>query len=328
MGAVRIPVRKFRRSSASATSATVVCCVLLALLLAGCSSLPKGNDGVNTVKNQAAQYAAQGNTHYIEGDYVQAERYFRMALDADFSVDNRYGIASSYNSLARVYLAAGNTAAAASAFSNAIQYATPASTPAYQTLVVAIQTGQAELLLVEGKPKAALDLLKKAQGLPAPTDTVEQANLMHDIGAADKELGHYSEALVSLNAALSLHAKLGKHRLEASDYYMIASVYSKQQDYPSAESYAALALEKDKLVENSVGIGSDLRALGIIRERLGKTSQAYSSYYSALQVFRTLNMAAEVKDLLGRLEKTATALGKTKEAADYADALKKLEAGS
>ena len=327
MSAERTALENVRRRSFFFQKGPIAVSLLLLLLLAGCSSLPKGNGGVNTVKNQAAQYAAQGNTHYEQGDYVQAERYFRMALDADFSVDNRYGVASSYNSLARVYLAAGDNAAARSAFDNAAQHAIPATTPAYQTLIVAIRTGQAELLLVEGKPTAALALLQKAQAAPAPADTVEQANLLHDIGAAHKELGDYPEALVFLNKALDLHNKLGKSALEASDLYMIASVYSKQQDYARAERYANLALEKDKLVENSVGIGSDLRALGIIRERLGQQSQAYESYYSALQVFRTLNMPAEVKDLLGRLEKTATALGKTKEAALYADALKKLEAG-
>lgn len=298
--------------------------VLASLVLAGCSSLPKGGTGVDTVKNQAAQYASQGNSYYEKGNYVQAEKFFRLALDADFSVDHRAGISSSYASLGRVYLAAGDAQAAGAAFEKAIQYATPATTPEQQTLLLAAQTGQAEILLVQGKYQSALDLLKRAEAGPAPADTGERAALLHDLGGAYKGLENYKSALAYLNEALAAHTKLKLFALEASDLYMIASVYSKQHDYSSAEDYARKALATDKLVENSVGIGSDLRALGIIAEKRGRLPDAYQNYYAALQVFRTLDMAPRVRDLLARLEAVSRTMGKTAEAAAYANALRQM----
>lgn len=295
-------------------------------ILWSCSSLPKNNGGVNTIKNQAAEYAKQGNVYFAQGDLVQAERYFKLALDSDFSVDNQYGIAAAYNSLGRVYLAAGNIDAATSAFDRAEQSANPPTTPQFQTLIVAIETGRAEILLVGNDFQGALTLLKKAEQLPLEAGSVEQADLYHDLGAAYKGTEDYSESLSYFNKAVAIHEKLGRTGLAASDLYMIASVYSKQQDYANAAKYAEEALSKDKLIENSAGIGSDLRALGIINEKLGNTQGAYDNYYSALQVFRTLNLAEPVQDLLGRLQTIAASLGKSDEANTYAEALKRMEA--
>lgn len=314
------------RGRLSGAGRAVAAALTAALLVVACSSLPKGSSAVDTVKNQAAQYASQGNAYYERGDYVQAEKYFRLALDADFSVDHRAGISSSYTSLGRVYLAAGDLKAAGAAFAKAIQYAAPAATPEEQTLVVAARTGQAEILLVQGSYQAALELLKKTEALPAPADTSEHAALLHDLGGAYKGLENYPMALSYLNEALAAHTKLKLVALQASDLYMIASVYSKQKDYASATDYARRALAADKLVENSVGIGADLRALGIIAEKQGKLPDAYQNYYASLQVFRTLGIAPDVRDLLGRLETVARAMGKSREAADYASALKQMGA--
>jgi tetratricopeptide (TPR) repeat protein len=296
-----------------------------ALLLSACSSLPKGGTKVNSIKNRAVEYAKQGNRFYRLGNYARAEKYFQLALDADFSIDDRPGIAGSYNSLGRVYLAVGADEAAKTAFDNAERYVSPTSTPELKALVVSIETGRAEILLQRGDYQGALTILKKAQALPGGADSIEEADLSHDIGAAYKGIGEYAKSLSYLDRALAIHGKLNRVDLEASDLYMIASVHSKQGDYPNAFTFAQSALEKDKLIENSVGIGSDLRALGIIQEKQGETRSAYRYYYASLQVFRTLKMAAEVKDLLERLAKTAMALGETKKAITYRDALKQME---
>lgn len=296
------------------------------VVLTGCSSLPKGGGQVDAVKNQAAAYAAQGNSSYEKGDYVRAERYFKLALDADFSVDNRLGVASSYNSLGRVYLSAGDFEAAKDAFDHAEEYSRPAVSPESQSLTLAARTGTAEILLLQGHYASALEALKKAESLPVPEDSVERAALYHDIGAAYKGLERYQEARSYLEQALEIHRKLKRGALEASDLYMLASLSSKQGDYTSAVDYLEKALAQDKRVENSVGIGSDLRALGIVSEKQRKEASAYDYYYRSLQVYRILGMAGQVKDLLGRLARVATALGRQDEADSYTRALAEMEA--
>lgn len=324
------PLSRARRLAAAAQCSfrlwhILVVLIAVAFALAGCSSLPKGGGEIDTVKNQAAAYAGQGNSAYESGDYVRAERFFNLALDADFSVDNRLGVASSYNSLGRVYLAAGDPEAAKSAFDHAEEYAQPATTPEHRSLLLAARTGAAEILLFRSEYASALKVLEKSEALSVPEDSIERAALFHDLGAAYKGLERYHEAQGQLEQALEIHRKLKRPALEASDLYMLASLYSKEGDYTSAVDYLKEALAKDKLVENSVGIGSDLRALGIVNERQHNEADAYDYYYRSLQVYRTAGMAGEVKDLLGRLARVATALGRRNEAASYTHALAQME---
>lgn len=300
--------------------------ITVGVAFAGCSSLPKGGGQVETVKNQAAAYAEQGNSAYEDGNYVRAERFFNLALDADFSVDNRPGVASSYNSLGRVYLAAGEVEAATSAFAHAEEYARPGTTPQSRSLLLAARTGAAEVLLFRGEYASALEALRKSEVLAAQQDSVESAALYHDMGAAYKGLERYPEARSYLERALEIHRKLNRPALEASDLYMIASLSSKQGDYVSANAFLKEALAQDKFVENSVGIASDLRALGIVNEKQHNEGGAADYYYRSLQVYRTLGLADEVKDLLARLVRVETVLGRRNEAAAYTRALAQMEA--
>ena len=299
--------------------------IAVALALASCSSLPKEKTSDSTVRNQASAYAQSGNGYYSQGDYVTAERFFRLALDSDFSIDYQRGIVESYNSLAKVYIAAGDSQAAESAIQGALSYASrigDALLTARSNLV------SAELELSLSNYSQAAETIQKVLAAIGTTSGSDAATAYHDLGAAYKGLEQYDNAIVNLEKARDMHSARKEIALEASDYYMIASVYSRKGDYVTAQAQALDALALDKQMENEPGIGLDLRALGIISQKSGKESAAYDYYYGSLQVFRTLGDAGQVRDLLVRLEASATKLGKTQEAATYASALHQLGASS
>ena len=77
----------------------------------------------------------------------------------------------------------------------------------------------------------------------------------------------------------------------AADYYMLASVYSKQGDYASARKNLLVALDLDKKIENSLGIAKDLSALGIVARKSGDAEAAFSYLQRAYLVYTTVGIA-------------------------------------
>ncbi len=301
------------------TAATVIAA---ALLLAACSSAPKARLENDTVKNEAAQYAAAGNRYFTRGDYADARKFFELSLRDNLSIYNEPGMARSYNSLGKVALAVGDLDGAEADFENAFGLA---SRLGDSELLAETEGNLGELKLARGDPGAALVAFRAALAKLTDPQSLVAARLYHNIGAAYKELGTYPSALESLNHALSLHIALKAVGEQASDYYMIASVYSKEGDLKQAVDYASRALAADQKMENAPGIGSDLLALGLIAEKAGDLQTAYRRYYSSFQVYESIGMVANVKELLAKLVTVAGELGRADDAARYRKALSSLE---
>lgn len=294
------------------------------VLLAGCSSAPKPREQVDSVKNQAAQYAAAGNAFFGQGNYPQAQKFFDLALQTNLSVYNLSGIATSYNSLGKVYLAVGDLAAAETDFQNALGVARQIHDAG---LTGQTESNLGEVDLARGSYHKALETFNRALARTEDPNSPLAARLDHNIGAAYKGLGDFPSALAFLHKAAEAHLALKDEVELSSDYYMIASVYSKERDYRKATESAEKALAGDEKMENSPGIAADLLALGIIAEKAGNPSTAYSRYYASFQVYKSIGLLPEVKELLGRLVRVARRLGLTEDAASYERALKSLSGG-
>ena len=303
--------------------ATVVA-LLVALLMAGCSSAPKPKLEINSVKNEAAQYTTAGNANFDQGNYSEARKFFELALQDNLSIYNEPGMVGSYNSLGKVYLAVGDLDGAEVDFRNAQDVAKRLNN---LELLIETESNLGELQLARGQRSEALATFKGALAKAADPQSLIAARLDHNIGAAYKELGDYASALEFLERSLALHLALKAAGEQASDYYMIASVYSKENDFKQATDYATLALASDQKMENKPGIASDLLALGLIAERSGDLKTAYTRYFASFQVYKSIGLVANVKELLGRLARIASDLGRPNEAASYRQALKSLEGG-
>ena len=308
------------RTSGQATAAAL----LAALLLVGCSSAPKPKQEINSVKNEAAQYTTAGNAYFDQGNYSEAQKFFDLALQDNLSIYNEPGMAGSYNSLGKVYLTVGDLDAAEADFRNAFDVATRLND---LELLIETESNFGELQLARGRYSEALATFKDAVAKAANPQSLLAARLSHNIGAAYKELGDYASALEFLKKALDLHLALAAAGEQASDYYMIASVHSKQGDFKQATDYANLALSSDQKMENKPGIASDLFALGLIAERSGDLKTAYTRYVASFEVYKSIGLVANVKELLGKLAQVAADLGRLNEAASYRQALKGLGGG-
>ncbi len=287
------------------------------LLMFSCSSAPKETDVVNSRKNKAAELTDFGNNYYAEGKYDQALVFFKLALDENIASDNEPGIAMSCNSAGKSSLNLDDTESAEKYFLQALSISEKLNDTKLRTVS---SNNLGELYIRTGEYKKASEMLEKAFA-SAGTDSLEAAVILHNMGIAYKKDGDYTKALSRFSHSAKINQAEKKHAELAANYYMSASVYSKNKNYDNAESFLLKALEEDKIVENSFGIGKDFKALGIVNEKKGNLETAYGYYLKSYMVFDVLKNKPEIKELLGKLSETAATLGREKDSAYFSSAL-------
>jgi tetratricopeptide (TPR) repeat protein len=293
--------------------------VLAAVLLLGsCSSAPKKADETTDVKNRAAEAAQSGNSYYRQGRYDLALQFFTQALNENLSVDNEPGVVQSYNSLGRVYLAVGMAAEAESAFLKAAAIAVHLG--GESQFVTSNNLG--ELYLRRGDAATALATFERVLGGSLSDMPPAQVGLLyHNLGCAYKATGDLVKAMEWLKKALTVNLDEKLYEEAAADYYMIASVHSKQGDYPAAAKNAELALEYDKRIENALGVVKDLTALGLIAMKAGDPATAYGYFQRSHLAATALASTADIRSALEGLIASGEALGMTAETVEYRKAL-------
>jgi tetratricopeptide (TPR) repeat protein len=290
-------------------------------MVLSCSSAPKHSDTVNTVKIQADQGSASGEAYFRQGRYALALQFFSQSLSEYASVDDGEGVVRSYNAIGKSYLAIGSLDLAADMFLRARERAQSIS----PSLLFDSRVNLAELYLAKGDAQAAWTVLKDAEGmfflgqLPA-----QIAMLNHDLGSAEKDLGNANKALQYFQRSLDTNLSNKYFAEAASDYYMIASVYSREGNYDKALQDAAIALSYDKRVESSPGIAKDLYALGLITAKKGDQASAYDYLQRSYLVSTTLGLKGDMKRALAGLVAAADALGRSADAEAYRKALAEL----
>jgi tetratricopeptide (TPR) repeat protein len=298
------------------------CACAAALVLLCCSSAPKKSDTVITVKLQADQDTASGEGYYRQGRYELALQFFSNALSQFTSVDDGAGIVRSYNAVGKCYIALGSLDQAETILLRARERARSEG-PA---LLFDSSIILGELYLAKGMPREARASLQEAPAVAASHDPARAALLDHDLGTAEKGLGNTAEALRYFGQSLATNLSNKLFSEAASDYYMIASVHSRDGKFDDALKNASLALRYDKQVENSPGIAKDLYALGVISGRKGDQASSFDYFQRAYLVSTTLGFKDDMRKALAGLVAAADALGRTADAAAYRKALADLGA--
>jgi tetratricopeptide (TPR) repeat protein len=309
-----------RPRSCRALAAGIACALAL---LSSCSTAPTKTETVSTVKTQAAQASSFGDAYFKQGRYDLALQFFTQALDYNTSVDNGEGVIQSYDAIAKVYMATGDLGTAEDIFTRARELARSSK----KSLFFVSSNSLGELYLARGEPQKSLAIFEEALAMPEEARTAAQLGILyHNLGTTHKNLGDPAKALEYYGKSLKINLANKLIEEAASDYYMIASVNSKQGDYEQAARNADLALAYDKQIENSQGIAKDLYALGLIATRRKDTASAYDYFQRAYLVFTTLGQKSEMKKSLTSLIASAESLGKAAEVQSYRKALTELDA--
>ena len=123
---------------------------------------------------------------------------------------------------------------------------------------------------------------------------------------------------------MEINLKIKRYEEVASNYYMMASIYSEEENYEKALEYANLALKYDKKVENSMGIAKDFLAIGLIYKKAGKYEESYVYFKKTLldnkaliTLYPDMPIENEVRTVLEYLIEIAEKLGYKEDLIEY-----------
>jgi tetratricopeptide (TPR) repeat protein len=294
--------------------------VFLAVLLAACSSTPPPPEGVTDRKNQAADFMKSGQAALQAAQYAQALQYYQMALDLNTAVDNVSGMAVAWNSVATIQTAMGRIADAKASMAQAKDLA-EASGDRKVILQVAVNFIQADL--AAGNYDSAAKRLEALKPFP---ESAEGASLEHAQGTLLKATDQPIAALAAYDRALNLNKRLSLKQDMATNHFMKASVLDKLERWPEALNELQAALALDRVMENTLGIGIDWRAIGTVYLKTGKPSDAFDAYVRATRLFQAAGLPDQQRRTIQMLLPVTVSLGRAEETARYKAMLDKLNA--
>jgi len=293
--------------------------VLVLVLWAGCSSAPPAPEGVQERKNRAADYLKFGRQAFQETHFDQALAFYLIAVDLNTAVDNEPGMAVAWNSVATAQAALGKTDEARAALTQAEALATSSGD---RTLVLQVAVNLVQSDLSAGDSDAASQRLATLAPFPA---TAEGAALDHSLGTLEKVRDNLDGALAAFDRALVVNEKLGLKQEMATNHYMKASVLGRLGRWSEAQTELTTALALDKTMENTLGIGQDLRSLGSVALKLMRPKEAFDSYVRAYRLFQAAGLEDQQRKTLELLVPLAGTLGPAGDQTRYQALLDQLE---
>lgn len=172
----------------------------------------------------------------------------------------------------------------------------------------------------------SLDLREKLWGSSHP----DLALTLNNLATLYFYQGRYRDALPLYERILHLREKTmdTRHPAFAGVLNNLAAVYSGLEIYDQAEPLyrRSLIITQDALGDDHLDVGRSLYDLGLIQERQGRFVEAESSYRRALSIFDKRLGAGHphIESLLGSIEQLCRRMGRPKDAARYAERLRKI----
>ncbi len=300
-----------------------LCYALIAIFLFSCSSAPKKSNEVNTRKNRAADYSNFGNNYFSNGNYDQALLFFSLAYEENIAADHEPGISRSASSIAKVYLVLGDTFNAASYLDEAYETAKKLSNDEL-TAISAINLAEYNIIKKNyAEAEKHLDeAFSAARGAPLAT-----AETYHTRSVLEKEKGNSGEALAFLTKAIEINSREKSYASLAANYYMAASVYSKNNEMNKAVEMLELAIKADRNTENSYGLAKDYKALGIVYEKNRLYEEAYENFFKSYRIFNIIENRIETISTLEYLISVSETINKTSTAEAFRKELERISNG-
>ncbi|MDC7219582.1 MAG: tetratricopeptide repeat protein [Spirochaetales bacterium] len=248
----------------------------LALLFAGCSSLPGDAEAVTERFEAATGVYNLGESQFNQGLYEASRLSFESALFQYAVLDEREGVVKSYLAMGKSAAALGNHGEALKSFEEAL----PLAEDLEDNLLIRDTANHFANCYL------AMDDLERAgiwseYGPVNGDDSREMAEYYRLKGTLAKREGTYEEALTLYDRALKIDKGLKDSLQMGTNYYLKGSAYSLMGQYEMAESALLTALKEDRFYEILPGIAADLTALGLVLEKDGREEEALVYFHRA-----------------------------------------------
>jgi tetratricopeptide (TPR) repeat protein len=292
----------------------------LFLILVGASVLSSKGSTIDSLETVLA--TAEGDLKvktlnelfraYINFDPVKAIGYSREALTLATEIDDRKGMAASYNNLGVAYRNQG-------ALDKALEYYL-SSLKLYDTLenVEGIATSKNNIGTIYSLKKdygQAMKYFEEAfQLFNQINDQQRIIGTMNNLGNLHSDLQLYEQALKYYSQAFQVAEKAGK--VFSDPLSNIGNVYFRQGNLQRAVEYYERALEMTKKENNQIGVLNITANLGEVYVQAGQTSIAQRYLEEALASSKTLQAYIFEPQILRSLAANNAKQGRMKEAYD------------
>lgn len=268
------------------------------LLLMDCSSIPKRPAEISTGRKLVEAQLELANRETDRGNYEESLKVLEEARRLAVSTDNPRLLIRVKLSRGNVLYSLGRGDEAAAVWNSALAEAESAGEKELAG-VVRIYMGRARLLAHSSTADEVKSQVNKELG-NIKSDQLSIALGWTVIGLAEKERRRWAEAETAIKKALEIHEKGNYLEQAAYDWYLIASVRSRAEQYNSAIEALQTAIGFDRRAENTYGLATDWRALGDVYTKAGSQAEAVAAYRRSADIFRSAGLEQEAAEVEAR----------------------------
>ncbi|MFQ6040740.1 MAG: tetratricopeptide repeat protein [Candidatus Poribacteria bacterium] len=246
-------------------------------------------------------YLCQGYNYFEQGNYQQAEDYYRLALQLGSEQADQQIIADGNNNLGIIATVRGN-------FDDAIAYYTrsvaayesiddiPGLSTAYHNLAM-LQVDTAKWQEAGASYQTALEYAQQAGNL-------ELMGLIH-LNRAELALKLYDFAMAEAccKHALKVFGRLGSQTRIAEAYKFLGCAFSRQKKWDDARRLFQRSIEVNDSVNNQLGIAETRYEYGLMYLNKGNQDNAKQQLTQSLEIFEELSATADVEKVKAELAK-------------------------
>ena len=150
------------------------------------------------------------------------------------------------------------------------------------------------LMDMRGEPTEAIKFWMKAQKIYRDqNNTVEEANILNNIGMAHYNMGSFEASELNYKRSLSLAESIDFKKGKARALNNIARIYDIKGEFSLAMEYYLKALVINRELGNEQALSKNLNNLGIIHDEIDNFPSALKYYKESLEIKRRLGKEKE-----------------------------------
>ena len=235
------------------------------------------------LKNQKTWQAKASNilgvAWYLKSNYAKAIEWHLQSFALCKEMDNKAGMASSYNNLGNIY-------SEQSDYVKALQH--------YQKALDLIESSNKQkaskyynnigsIYLIQGIHPKALEQFRKALALSEELNDREGIGVAYNnIGVIYDNAGDTTKALEYFEKSVDINKELGDKQGLAESYLNIGMIKKAQGNYAQALDYQQKSLALEKELDNRQGIGNVYGSIGEIYEAQDNITLALENFQKGL----------------------------------------------
>jgi tetratricopeptide (TPR) repeat protein len=250
---------------------------------------------INDKQGIASSYNNIGIIYLNQGNYSKALEYYFNSLKIREELGDKQGIATSYNNIGNIYADQGNYSKALEHYFNSLKILEEIGN---KQGIANSYNNIGNIYADQGNYSKALEhYFNSLKILEEISDKQGIASSYINIGIIYKDQGNYSKALEYLNKALEISKEIGDKEHISTSLNSIAQIYLNEKNYPKAKEYATNGLQIAKEIGNTLRIKDASQTLYETYKHLKQYKDAMEMFELYVQSKDTLNSKENRKAL-------------------------------